>query len=507
MTIGIWILGDQLNQQQSALLSCALDKESTPVILIESRSHARLRPYHKQKLVLVWSAMRHFARELTADGWRVTYKIDEDFLAPLKKWIEEMGITQLRLMMPNDRSFLPLIQSIDLGCRLNLIPNNHFLWSREQFKIWADGRKRLILEDFYRESRKRFKILIDGAQPVGGKWNFDKQNRQPPKGKLNTPAPLTFTPDEITSTVIEEVKSLPFPTYGELESFGWGVTREQALEVLEEFITERLPLFGPYQDAMVTGEFTLWHGLISPYLNIGLITPLEVVERAEKAYYDEGLEINSVEGFIRQVMGWREYMYGVYHYVDADYFQSNWFNHTEPLPDFYWDSNLTQMNCLRQCLSQVEVTGYGHHIQRLMVLNNFALIAGVAPGEIENWFHSAFIDAYDWVMQTNVLGMGQFADGGLLASKPYAASANYINKMSDYCKGCAYDKNARIGDSACPFNTFYWDFLIRHRSQLQSQGRINIILGNIDRIPENEITAIRQRAEKLRRDWPVSENL
>ncbi|GFE68089.1 hypothetical protein CFPU101_06990 [Chroococcus sp. FPU101] len=238
--------------------------------------------------------------------------------------------------------------------------------------------------------------------------------------------------------------------------------------------------------------------LISPYLNLGLLTPFEVIQAVENAFYEQKLEINSIEGYIRQVLGWREYLHGFYHYSDENYAQNNWFNHTEPLPAFYWDSSLTDMNCLHQTLSQVEKMGYAHHIQRLMVLNNFALIIGVSPQEIENWFHAVFIDAYDWVMQTNVIGMGQFADGGLLASKPYAASANYIDKMSDYCGKCVYQKNTRIGEKACPFNYFYWDFLLRHQDQLRDQGRMSLILGHLDRLTTDEINMIQFQAHQWR---------
>jgi deoxyribodipyrimidine photolyase-related protein len=249
---------------------------------------------------------------------------------------------------------------------------------------------------------------------------------------------------------------------------------------------------------MVTGEETLWHSLLSPYLNLGLLTPLEVIQGAEIAYKKDNLALNSIEGFIRQVLGWREYMQGIYHYLGEDYANLNWFEHQQPLPAFFWDSNQTEMNCLKQVLSQVENTGYAHHIQRLMILSNFALIFGCSPQEIENWFHSVFIDAYDWVMQTNVLGMGQFADGGILASKPYAASANYIDKMSDYCRGCLYKKNERVGEFACPFNFLYWDFLARHREKLKSQGRVNMILGHLDRMSAAELNQMRCQSNQLR---------
>jgi deoxyribodipyrimidine photolyase-related protein len=502
MTTGIWVLGDQLWMDQAALAAFASQRQTTPVILIESLAHVQQRPYHKQKLVLVWSAMRHFAAELEAAGWPVTYvQQAEEFAAPLKQWIEQHPITQLQMMQPSDRPFAQWLQTLTLPCPLDLLPNNHFLWSRAEFGDWAGDRKRLLMEDFYREGRRRYNLLMEGSKPVGGAWNFDKENRKPPKGKLNPPAPRWFKPDSVTQAVIEQVNALPFPTYGQAEPFRWGVTRDQALQVLDHFIQTRLATFGPYQDAMVTGEDTLWHALLSPYLNLGLLQPLEMINAVEAAYQANDLHLSSVEGLIRQVLGWREYMHGLYHFLPDDYPSRNWFHHAQPLPAFFWDASQTQMNCLHQTLSQVEAMGYGHHIQRLMVLSNFSLIAGLSPQEVENWFHAAFIDAYDWVMQTNVIGMGLFADGGVLASKPYAASANYINKMSDYCKACVYNPKQRIGEDACPFNFFYWDFLARHRDKLQTQGRMSFILKNLDTMPPEELATIRQQAQ----DWHLQE--
>ena len=495
MTIGIWVLGDRLWQQQSALDTYKQDKQQTPVILIESSQYVRQRVYHGQKLVLVWSAMRHFAEELKANGWQVTYKITEDFVTPLQDWIKEQNITQLKVMTPSDRPFTKFINNLDLDCSIELLPDNHFLWSKTEFQKWATSRKRLLLEDFYREGRKRFKILMDGDKPIGGQWNFDKQNRKPPKNDLKTPAALWFEPDKITTSVIKRIKELNIDFYGKIEPFCWGVTRQQAKQVLEHFLDKCFSNFGSYQDAMVTGEDTMWHSLISPYLNLGLLQPLEVINAAQQAYQTQKLALNNVEGFIRQILGWREYMYGIYHHMDEDYSESNWFAHHHPLPEFYWDGTKTEMNCLRQILTQVERTGYAHHIQRLMVLSNFVLIAGVSPQEIEAWFHSAFIDAYDWVMQTNVIGMGQFADGGKLASKPYAASANYINKMSDYCSNCSFDRASRNTQNACPFNFFYWDFLDRHKEKLKSLGRMNLVLGNLKRISPEELDLIRSLAQ------------
>ncbi|MEM9568601.1 MAG: cryptochrome/photolyase family protein [Cyanobacteria bacterium P01_E01_bin.34] len=493
MTVGVWVLGDQLWAGQAALRQCAENKARTPTIAIESSSFARERPYHRQKLVLVWSAMRHFAEELRADGWPVTYKIADNFESALKSWIDSKGITELLVMIPSDRPFTRFLKSLDLPCTLTLVPNNHFLWTEAEFSQWAKGRKSLLLETFYRQSRKRFGVLMNGDEPEGGQWNFDKSNRKPPKGKLNPPDPLLFEPDDITQEVMARVESDDISTYGDIELFGWAVTRQQALQVLDNFIECRLATFGPYQDAMVTGQDTMWHSLLSPYLNLGLLQPMEVIRAAEAAYRNRQLPLNSVEGLIRQVLGWREYVRGLYVHVDEDYGDRNWFDHTLPLPEFFWTAE-TKMNCLKQVLSQVKRTGYAHHIQRLMVLSNFALIAGLSPQEVESWFHAAFIDGYDWVMQTNVLGMGLFADGGVLASKPYAASANYIHKMSDYCSNCTYDRKQKIGDNACPFNTLYWDFLDRHRDKLKANGRMNLVLANLNKLSTTDLQEIRDRA-------------
>jgi deoxyribodipyrimidine photolyase-related protein len=507
MTIGIWVLGDQLWMGQSALQSCGASR--TPVLFVESMHHAQKLPYHLQKLVLVWSAMRHFAADLRQDGWDVTYVQAEDFQTPLLNWIQQAKITELRVMTPVDRPFAKLIQSLDLPCAVTLTPNNRFIWSDQEFVDWAKSRKRLLMEDFYRIGRQRFNILMNGDQPVGDRWNFDRDNRKPPKGKLTLPEALWFEPDAITQQVIDWVKQSPAfrdsQAYWQIEPFRWGVTRQQALQVLQFFIQTRLSNFGPYQDAMVMGEQTMWHAMLSPYLNLGLLHPLEVVQAAEQAYeQNRDWELNNVEGFIRQILGWREYMHGIYVYLGEEYPNRNGFNHTQPLPAFYWTGE-TKMNCLHHVIDQVKATGYAHHIQRLMVLNNFALITGVSPQELQDWFHTAFIDGYDWVMQANVIGMGQYADGGLVASKPYAASANYINTMSNYCKHCVYNPRSRTGEDACPFNLMYWDFLARHFEQLQPNPRMRQILRNLDRIAPEELQQIRQQAEQWRHEHLHSE--
>jgi deoxyribodipyrimidine photolyase-related protein len=406
MTIGVWVLGDQLGLGQSALVSCAGMRSQTSVILIESSNYCRQRRYHRQKLVLVWSAMRHFAEVLRDRGWEVTYAISNDFESPLQQWVKDKAIKELRIVAPSDRPFMQVIERLDLACKVTILPNNHFLWSEAEFQQWGNRRKRFLMEDFYREGRKRLGILMQGDEPVGGKWNFDTENRKPPKKGLNPPPSLGFEPDAITQGVMEKVQHLDLNLYGQIQPFRWGVTRKHALMVLNYFIQENLAQFGTYQDAMVTNEATMWHSLISPYLNLGLLTPLEVIRTAEQAYYDQDLPLNSVEGFIRQVLGWREYINGIYQWMEVDYAESNWFDHNLPLPAFFWENSSCRMNCARQVLSQVEETGYAHHIQRLMILSNLGLIIGINPQELETWFHAAFIDAHDWVMIPNVLGMG-----------------------------------------------------------------------------------------------------
>jgi len=495
MTIGVWILGDQLIANHPILAALEANKKDVIIILIESLNHIKKRTYHQQKLIFIWSAMRHYAEELRINNWQVDYQIVEDFDEGLSQTIQKYSLTEIRTITPCDRTFLQSIKNLKLDCEVKLYPNPNFLWQPEEFKQWADKRKRLILEDFYRESRKRWQILLtENNQPVGGKWNLDKENRKPPKNNLSPPQPLVFTPDNITKKVIEKVNKLDIKTYGNSDKFNWAVTRKDALKVLDNFINHRLEKFGTYQDAMITNQEFMWHSLISPYLNVGLLQPLEVIKTVEKAYYEKSSPLNSVEGFIRQILGWREYMYGIYHYVKEDYFQANWFNHQHPLPSFFWDSKQAKMNCLKQVLKQTENTGYAHHIQRLMIISNYALIKGISPQEIENWFHSAYIDAYDWVMQTNVLGMGQFADGGLLASKPYASSANYINKMSDYCSNCSYNPKEKTTENACPFNYLYWDFLARHEEKLRSQGRMNLVLKHLEKMSADELNKIHNLA-------------
>ena len=504
MTIGIWVLGDQLNGAQAALASC--DPDQARVLLVESASVLAQRAYHRQKLVLVWSAMRHFAAELEQAGWRVDHLQAERFAEAVAGWINVHGIRELRVMEPADRGFRNAIERLQLPVPLVWVESNAFLWSREAFTAWAGGYKQLRMELFYREGRRRFGVLMEGegkaATPLGGQWNYDQENRKaPPKG-LQGPPPLRFSPDAITRAVIERVEALdqqrqaeglpPLP--GDLEPFHWGVSRAQALAVLEHFIATRLAGFGPYQDAMVSGQPTLWHALLSPYLNLGLLHPLEVIRRLETAGLEQGVPLASLEGVIRQILGWREYTHGLYHWFGPDYPALNHFQAAAPLPGWLEQLGGSGLRCLDTALGELRASGYAHHIQRLMLLANYGLLAGLDPQALTAWFHRMFIDGHDWVMQTNVLGMGLFADGGRLASKPYAASGSYIRRMSTYCQGCRFDPKQRTGPKACPFNSLYWDFLARHETELRRNPRMVLVLKQLEKLDPAELAAIRAGA-------------
>jgi len=512
MSPGLWVLGDQLSLQQSALLAletqlgAANARRRCRVLLIESCGVLRWRPYHRQKLVLVWSAMRHFAAELGAAGWQVDYIEASSFSAALQSWLVAHAISELHVMEPAERPFRAAITKLwdkDISLEQSeqpalptLIwhPSNAFLWSRDAFAAWAKPYKQLRLELFYREGRRRFAVLMDpDGQPRGGQWNYDQDNRKPPTKGLKGPEPLWFEPDATTRAVIAKVRELP-DLPGDLEPFGWAVTRQQALAVLEHFMATRLDGFGPYQDAMVSGQPTLWHALLSPYLNLGLLHPLEVIRRLEQAGLERGTPLASLEGVIRQILGWREYTHGLYWWFGPDYPQSNHFGATSPLPAWLGQLGGSGMACLDTVLGEIKGSAYAHHIQRLMVLANYGLLAGLDPQALTAWFHSQFIDGYDWVMQTNVIGMGLFADGGLLASKPYAASGAYINRMSSYCKACQYNVKARSGDQSCPFNSLYWDFLARHQEQLRRNPRMALVIRQLDKLSNSELAAIRATA-------------
>ena len=481
------ILADQLSDTLATLRDA--DRQRDWLVFCEVASEASYVNHHKKKIALLFSAMRHFAQRLRDAGWQVHYS---DYADPrnsgslggeVARLLAELNCDSVVVTEPGEYRLLAQMQQWQqqLQVPVTLLEDDSFLASGADFAAWAAGRKQLRMEFFYREMRRRYQILLDGDQPVGGAWNFDSDNRKPAPADLAVAAPLRFSADATTAQVLALVAEQFADHPGQLEPFHFAVTREQALQVLDYFIDHSLVLFGDYQDAMVEGEPWLFHSHISFYLNCGLLLPLECIEAAERAYRNGCAPLNAVEGFIRQILGWREYVRGIYWLQMPDYKTANFFDAQRPLPALYW-GGATKMNCLAQCVSETLDNAYAHHIQRLMVLGNFALLAGIAPAEVNDWYLAVYADAYEWVELPNVTGMVLFADGGVVASKPYAAGGAYISRMSNYCKNCHYRVKLRDGEQACPFNYLYWDFLARHRQQLGNNPRLGMIYRSYDKM-------------------------
>lgn len=471
------VLGDQLTRELASLAD--IDRERDVILMAEVADETVYVPHHPQKIAFIFSAMRHFAEHLTGEGFQVEYiKLDDPdnsgaFEGEVARAVSRHGARKIVLTEPGEYRVLAMMEgwAEKFGIPVEIRTDDRFFCDRAGFARWADGRKQLRMEFFYREMRRESGFLMDGDAPAGGQWNYDSDNRKPLPGGMGLPRRVRFEPDGITREVLALVRQRFKTHYGALEPFGWGVTRADALAALDHFITVCLPSFGDVQDAMKQGEPFLFHALLSPYLNCGLLTAREVCERAELAYRADLAPLNAVEGFIRQILGWREYVRGIYWLKMPDYAETNALSADRKLPDFYWTGE-TKMNCLHQCVSDTMQNAYAHHIQRLMVLGNFALLAGIAPREIEAWYLAVYADAYEWVELPNVHGMVLYADGGLLASKPYAASGAYIDRMSDYCKGCNYDVKQKMGEKACPFNILYWNFMIRNEPVLANNPRM-----------------------------------
>lgn len=471
MTVSVWVLGDQLLAEHPAIAAAQASGQPVRVVLVENwKRWARL-PYHRQKMVLFLSAMRHYAERLRADGLTVDYVRSDDVTGALRAHVAEHGVTHLYTLRASEYRG-GLFQdglAARLGVAVSVLPNTQFLVG--QHDPFPDPKKRVILETFYRAMRKHFGVLMQpDGEPVGGQWNFDHDNRKPlPKKGMSLPSAPSFEPDAITRAVMDEVTAWGGGV-GRLTSFGYAVTHAQAAEALSDFIRNRLPWFGDYEDAMTTRHRTLFHSVLSPYVNLGLLTPLQMVQPAVAAYEAGLAPLNAVEGFVRQVLGWREYMMWQYRRMMPALAEGNAWGATREVPDWMWTGE-TEMNCLKHVLDGLLETGYTHHIERLMVLSNFFMLTGVSPQAATRWFSALYVDAYDWVMQTNVVGMGLNADGGVIATKPYIASANYIDKMGDACGGCRFRPKQRTGEGACPFNTLYWNFLIEHEARLRANPR------------------------------------
>lgn len=494
--LSVWILGDQLLADHPALAAATAltSRDAIRVILIESAQRKVKLPYQRKKLVLLISAMRHFADELRAAGYHVEYLQADSALAGLRQHVAAWQPDRLLTMEAAEfrgREFQRRQLASLLPLPVEVLPNSQFLVGRAASA--PDANKKVILEHFYRAMRKRWGVLLDpqtGA-PEGGAWNFDRANRKPlPPGGLAVPPALHFAPDALTQRVMDEVAALPRGV-GRVDDFALAVTRRDAEAAFDDFLRHRLHSFGPYEDAMSQRDGQLFHSLLSPYMNIGLLDPLAMVRRAEAAYRAGLASLPSVEGFIRQIIGWREYIYWQYWQLAPGLLTANGWQHTRAMPRFFWDG-ATEMNCLKHVIARVIEQGYSHHIERLMVICNFCLLAGIDPAAVNNWFLSFYIDAYEWVVAPNVIGMGLHTDGGRIATKPYLASANYINKMSDYCAGCRFNPKVRTGADACPYNFLYWNFLAEHEAVLRANPRFGpAVLGlrHVDAEARAEIKA------------------
>ena len=472
--------------------------------MMEVRGEAEHVPHHRKKLIFLFSAMRHFADDLKGQGYTVDYVklTDTDntgtFNSELERAVARHKPDRIRVTEPSVHRVLEYVKGWEdsLGVPVTLMPDDRFLATKEQFADWAQDRKQLRMEYFYRDMRRQTGLLMDGDDPEGGKWNYDSDNRKPAKADLFMPKPLWFEPDDITQDVIDMVAEQYPDRFGKIDGFKYGVTRKDAKAALDRFIKDALPRFGDYQDAMLTGEPFLYHSLISMYLNAGLLSPPEICEAVEAAYKSGHAPLNAAEGYIRQVIGWREYIRGIYWYKMPEYAEENALNATRDLPWFYW-SGETDMHCLSQSIGQTIDHAYAHHIQRLMITGNFALLAGVDPKALHEWYLAVYIDAFEWVELPNTLGMSQFADGGVLASKPYASSGAYINRMSDYCKSCKYDVKKKVGDDACPFNSLYWDFMARHKDSFAKNPRMGMAIRNLDKMDPEQVKAYRDKARQV----------
>lgn len=498
----VFVLGDQLTRTISSLNGRS--KDDTVILMAEVHEEATYVRHHKKKIAFLFSAMRHFAAELQADGWTVDYvKLDDDgntgdFTGELGRALKRHDVEKVVATQPGEWRVLKAMEgwrkTFDVPIELKL--DRRFLSDHADFSDFAKGRKQLRMEYFYRDMRRRTGLLMDGDEPIGGRWNFDQDNRKPAGEDLNMPSIPRFEPDDITREVLDLVANRFSNHFGDLEPFWFAVTADDAEKAADHFMEHGLARFGDYQDAMLNGEKFLYHSVLSMYLNAGLLDPLKLCEAAAERYQAGDAPLNAVEGYIRQIIGWREFIRGLYWYKMPDYAESNALGADRKLPDFYWTGE-TDMRCLREAVTQTKEEAYAHHIQRLMVTGNFAMLAGVAPKEISDWYLMVYADAYEWVELPNVIGMSQFADGGVLGSKPYASSGSYINKMSNHCKECAYDVKKKTGAGACPFNALYWDFLARNRDKLGGNPRLATVYSTWDRMGDDKKEAYLSSAKEF----------
>lgn len=498
------VLGDQLDRRSAAFDD--FDPKRDRVWMAEVQAEATRVPSSLPRIAVFIAAMRHFRAELERDGIAVHYQHGESLESCLQRTLATDKPQAVRLVEPGEWGVRERLRAVLRHAQVKFeeLPDRHFLCSHEQFAAHARGRKQLRQEFFYREMRRRHRVLLDAdGEPEGGAWNFDAENRgsfgrQGPAAGSIVP-PRAFAPDAITRTAIEDVRTRHGATHvGELDAFDWPVTRTHALAALEDFIAHRLASFGEFQDAMWGGEPWLYHSRLAVALNLKLLDPREVIEAAENAYRRGAVPLAAAEGFIRQILGWREYVRGIYWQAMPEYLERNAMQATAPLPDFYWHGD-TDMNCLHETIEQTLRFGYAHHIQRLMVTGLFAALFGVDPRRVHEWYLAVYVDAVEWVELPNTLGMSQYADGGVMASKPYVATGKYIDRMSDYCRRCRFDPALATGPRACPFTTLYWDYLFRHQRVLAGNPRMALQLRNAARYDAGERRAISAAADALRK--------
>ncbi len=504
------ILGDQLNSNHSWLKE---KEERTLYVLMEIRQETDYVVHHVQKILAFFAAMRNFAQELQNAGHKVFYfaldnpENQQDLCKNLEFLMHKFPIRRFEYQLPDeyrlDTQLKEFCQNIPIASQA--FDTEHFLSKREDLDQHF-GAKKYLLESFYRQMRKKYNILMEGDQPLTGRWNYDAENRK--KFSYQVPVPKELYLPNNVADLIELLQKQKVRTIGFLPNnniLNVPISRKQALMLLEHFVNNLLPYFGTYEDAMHTQEPHLFHSQLSFALNVKLLHPLEVLEKAITTWQNnaEKISIAQVEGFVRQILGWREYMRGVYWAKMPDYAQNNYLGHSAPLPSWYWTGK-TRMNCARQVIMQSLQEAFAHHIQRLMVTGNIALLLGVSPDEVDKWYLGIYRDAIEWVEITNTRGMSQYADGGLIASKPYTASANYMDKMSNYCENCYYDKKKRYGEKACPLNSLYWEFHYRHREKLAKNQRIRIIYQMLSKMHPTELQKIVEQAQWYRNN---AENL
>ncbi len=489
----IWVFGDQLNRRIGALRDA--DPGNDRILIVETRAKLESKRWHRQRAHLILASMHRFAEELRAVGFDVDQRRATTLRAGFEAHVADHRPDVVVATEPNSWDGVELVRRLGVST----VRSDQFLCHYDEFAAWAADRKRLKMEDFYRWQRRRLGYLMvgtgDDAEPVTGRWNYDEENRQPPPPPDVTPwpPPPRSRLDDLDHSVLAD---LPQTCWGDDPDGTWATSRRAALARLAHFVERVLPLFGPHEDAMVERSWHLAHSTLSPYLNLGLLLPGEVCDAVQVAYDAGNVDIASAEGFIRQVIGWREYVWGTYWMQMPAYRSRNALQADRPLPPVFRGEASTEMNCVGHCLGGVRRRGYNHHIQRLMVVGNLGLLHGVDPWELTEWMWASYVDGAEWVMLPNVIGMSQWADGGVMATKPYAAGGNYIDKMSDYCASCRFDRRARVGDDACPFTTLYWDFLARHRDQFVRNPRIARQVRAAERL--SDLDDVRARAVEVR---------